>query len=139
MVGFPSEDFGKIVLSNKQFGGRLLGKKPEVSIKNYNNEPISNYGPSSLFVKLGRPVGRLDILTDAGVFPCTAFLVSEKYLVTNYHCVPGIIRDGSVKATRIEAVQFVLGYQASGVSENVRKFACLAKSVGDFRFWKTAQ
>jgi hypothetical protein len=122
IVGFPREDFGKTVLSDRQFGGALLGQELEVSIENYNNEPISNYGVNSLFAVLGRPVGRLDILTDAGVFPCTAFLVSEKYLLTNYHCLPGIVEDGRVKAKRIEAVQLVLGYLETGVGEFAKKF-----------------
>lgn len=122
IIGFPREDFGKVVLSQKQLGGSG-DSELEANIGNYNNEPISKYGPTSVFAKLGRPIGRLDILTDAGTFPCTGFLISEKYLITNYHCVPGIIDNTRVRAKRIEAVQLVLGYIQEGVEENARKFS----------------
>lgn len=118
VVGFQRSDFGKVVLSQKQFGGSL-----ESSIGSYNNEPIAKYGRRSLFARLGRPVGRLDILTDDGVFPCTAFLISKKYILTNHHCVPGIIDDHRVAATRIEAVQLLLGYTRDGVEKGTQKFA----------------
>jgi V8-like Glu-specific endopeptidase len=122
IVGFSRDDFGKITLSNKQSAGQNLDEELEVSIENYNNESVSNYGADSLFARLGRPVGRLDVLTDRGIFPCTAFLVSEKYLVTNYHCVPGIIENPRIGASRIEAIQFVLGYIQNGVEDSVRKY-----------------
>ncbi len=121
IVGFPRSDFGNVVLSSKQFAGAEL----ETHIGNYNNEPISNYDPKSVFSRLGGPVGRLDILTNIQIFPCTGFLVSPKYLVTNYHCVPGILEIPKVKAAgvkRIDAVQFVLGYTQEGVSESAKQF-----------------
>lgn len=124
IVGFPRADFGKVVLSQKQFGGSL-----ESSIGNYNNEPIAKYGRRSLFARLGRPIGRLDILTDAGVFPCTAFLISDKYLLTNHHCVPGIIDDQRVKASRIEAVQLLLGYVRDGIQKGTKRFSVSPKPV----------
>lgn len=123
-VGFPPSEFGKIVLSQKQFGGQL-----ETSVGNYNNEPISKYGDRSLFAELGKPVGRLDILTDGGMFPCTAFVVSEKYILTNHHCVPGILENPRAKATRINAVQLVLGYRTDGITDGVQRFTVAAKPV----------
>ena len=117
IIGFPRKDFGRVVLSHKQFGGKL-----ETSIGHYNNEPISKYGSNSLFATLGRPVGRLDILTDVGVFPCTAFLISEKHVLTNHHCVPGIKNDPRVKATTIGAIQLVLGYTRDGIEDEAKRF-----------------
>ncbi len=117
-VGFPGSDFGKVVLSQRQLGGSL-----ESSIGNYNNEPIANYGRRSLFARLGRPIGRLDILTDAGVFPCTAFLISEKHILTNHHCVPGVVNNERTNATQIQAVQLLLGYVRDGIEKGAKRFS----------------
>jgi len=121
IIGCPRSDFGKVVLSAKQsYSGKLEG-----SIGNYNNEPISLYNPRSIFARLGRPVGRLDILTNIRVFPCTGFLISDKYLITNYHCVPGILENDEVRekgATRIDGVQIVLGYIREGIEEDAKRF-----------------
>ncbi len=60
------------------------------------------------------------MLTNARTFPCTGFLVSNKYLMTNYHCVPGVIESAEAKRagiTRIDAVQIILGYTQDGVFE----------------------
>ncbi|MBI1386564.1 MAG: PDZ domain-containing protein, partial [Rhizobiales bacterium] len=81
------------------------------------------------FVKLGRAVGRLDVLTDAGVFPCTAFLISERHILTNHHCVPGIVDIPEARATRIEAVRLVLGYTLDGVAEGAEGFTVSAVPV----------
>ncbi len=80
LPGFDRSSFGKVVLSRTQ---SALGEiNFEVSFGDYNNEFINIYSASSVFRRLGRSVGRLDILTDAGVFPCTAFLVSETHILT---------------------------------------------------------
>ena len=115
LMGFSRADFGQIVLNQKQSASGDI--EFELSVGQYNNEAITNYSTNSIFAQIGRAVGRLDILTDGGVFPCTAFIVSESHIVTNYHCVPGIIENEQVKATRIQAVQFVAGYTLEGVEE----------------------
>ncbi len=43
MIGFPREDFGKVVLSHRQVAGGV----PEAALGAYSNEPISNYGQRS--------------------------------------------------------------------------------------------
>lgn len=117
-VGFDRSDFGKVVLSRTQSAGVEL----ELSVGSYNNESITNYSTDSIFARIGHSVGRLDILTDTGIFPCTAFIVSRSHILTNYHCVPGILNNPATKATRIDAVQFVAGYTQQGVEEGTRSY-----------------
>ncbi len=125
LVGFDRSSFGDVVLSRNQSAGIEL----EVSFGSYNNESITNYSPESVFARLGHAVGRLDILTDSGVFPCTAFIVDEKHILTNYHCVPGILDNESAKATRIDGVQFVAGYVQQGVEEGTRRYTVVPVPV----------
>lgn len=120
-IGFDRSSFGSVVLSkNQSAGGSDI--ELELAVGSYNNESIRNYSEASIFAKIGLSVGRLDILTDGGVFPCTAFIVDKKYILTNYHCVPGILDHPKASATRIEAVQFVAGYTQQGVTEGTRTY-----------------
>ncbi|CUH75274.1 SH3 domain-containing protein [Tropicibacter naphthalenivorans] len=121
LVGFDSSSFGRAVLSRNQSAG-AGDIELELSVGDYNNEAITNYSPDSVFAKMGLSVGRLDILTDAGVFPCTAFIVDNKHILTNYHCVPGILDNERAQATRIESVMFVAGYTQQGIEEGTTKF-----------------
>ena len=89
MMGFERESFGSVVLSRTQAAGTDV--ELEMSIGNYENEPIINYSAGSVFAQIGRSVGRLDVLTDKGLFPCTAFIVSKKHILTNYHCSQGLL------------------------------------------------
>lgn len=118
LVGFDRSDFGKVVLSRTQSAGVEL----ELAVGSYNNESITNYSEDSVFARFGHSVERLDILTDTGIFPCTAFIVSKTHILTNYHCVPGIVDNPATKATRIDAVQFVAGYTRQGVEEGTSKY-----------------
>ena len=117
MVGFSRGDFGSVVLSQRQFAGEF-----EAAISGYNNEPIETYSANSAFAQLGRSVGRLDILTDVRIFPCTAFIVDDDKLLTNWHCVPGITEQEESGATRIQAVKFLAGYTRTGVEEDAQFF-----------------
>ncbi|MFZ7091850.1 SH3 domain-containing protein [Primorskyibacter sp. 2E233] len=122
-VGFDRGSFGRVVLNRKQ--AAIAGDQDmdfELAVGQYNNESIQNYSPQSVFARIGHSVGRLDILTDAGIFPCTAFIVSDKHILTNYHCVPGILDNAQAKATRIDAVQFVAGYTQQGVEDGTKTF-----------------
>ena len=96
LMGFDRDSFGSVVLSQNQSGATDL--QLELSIGNYENEPIINYSVGSVFSQIGRSVGRLDVLTDKGLFPCTAFIVSEKHILTNYHCSLGLL-DNDQSAT----------------------------------------
>ncbi len=119
MIGFDLESFGKVVLSRHQVA---LDAIPEAAFGAYNNEFISTYSTQSIFARIGRSVGRLDVATDTGVFPCTAFLVSDDLIMTNNHCVPGITENDRAGATAIVGVQFVVGYVQEGVTEGTKRF-----------------
>lgn len=119
LIGFDLDSFGSTVLSRKQFGGDAI---PEAAFGAYNNEFISTYSAKSVFASIGRSVGRLDVATDNGVFPCTAFLVADDLIMTNNHCVPGIIDNDKANATSIVGVRFVMGYTQEGVTEGTTSF-----------------
>ena len=127
-VSFDRSEFGRIVLARKQSTGGRVDEELEVAIENYSNESVSKYADTTRFRVLGRSVGRLDVLTDAGTFPCTAFLVSDRHLVTNHHCVDGMV--GRVKGvTRIEALNFVTGYFTEGLREGAASFSVSPRPV----------
>ena len=64
------------------------------SIPNY--EPLYNFTDVNRYRRLGSAIGRLDILLvdknsgQEGVSFCTATIISDRYLLTNYHCIPGM-------------------------------------------------
>ncbi len=121
-VGFDRASFGQVVLKRNQSAGSTDDLQLELAIGSYNNESIRNYSQDSVFATLGLAVGRLDILTDTGIFPCTAFIVSDRHILTNHHCVPGILENEKAGATRIDAVQFVAGYTQQGVEDGTRSY-----------------
>lgn len=127
-VGFDRASFGRVVLNRTESAG-IDDIEFELSVGDYNNEPIQTYSPTSIFRKMGLSVGRLDILTDNGVFPCTAFIVDEKHLLTNHHCVPGILDNERAKATRIDSVMFVAGYVQQGVEEGTQRYTVIPTPV----------
>jgi V8-like Glu-specific endopeptidase len=127
LMGFDRGSFGSIVLSQTQSAGTDV--QLELSIGNYENEPIINYSVGSVFAKIGKSVGRLDVLTDKGNFPCTAFIVSKKYILTNYHCSLGLLDNEQIGATRIDAVQFVAGYTQTGIDEGTKKYTVIPTPV----------
>lgn len=132
-VGFDKESFGRVVLKRNQVVviDREDGSTPALTptASEELNEPITNYAPESAFAQMGRSVGRLDILTDAGVFPCTAFIVDADHILTNYHCIPGVTEDSRVGATRIDAALFWAGYTQQGVEEGARSYTVLPTPV----------
>lgn len=92
----------------------LLGAQDEVAIRGYNNELVSRYDPQADFRQMGRGVGMLWTETDAGPFPCTAFLVAPHLLLTNHHCGPGLLADDRTGATRILSVQWLTDFTEEG-------------------------
>ncbi|MDD9730583.1 SH3 domain-containing protein [Mameliella sp. AT18] len=128
-VGFDRTSFGSVVLRRNQTAGGGSDINLELAIGDYNNEPILNYSPNSVFSKMGLAVGRLDILTDTGVYPCTAFIVDDKHILTNHHCVPGILDNERAGATRIDSILFVAGYRQPGVDEGTRRYTVVPTPV----------
>ncbi|SNR97159.1 trypsin-like peptidase domain-containing protein [Antarctobacter heliothermus] len=120
---FPPETFGQIVVPQTE---SLLGDiQLEAQVGAYNNEFVASYGPDSVFARTGRAVGLLQVLTNVGHAPCTAFLVDGNKLVTNNHCVPGILENPKMRArgaTFIAAVQFHAGFLRDGFSDGVTTF-----------------
>ena len=127
LMGFDKASFGSVVLSQPQSAGPDV--QFELAIGNYENEPIINYSVGSVFAQIGRSVGRLDVLTDKGMFPCTAFIVSKKYILTNYHCSLGLLDDERIGATRIDATQFVAGYTQTGIEEGTKKYTVIPTPI----------
>ena len=120
LVGFDRSSFGSVVLPQTEAAIRDI--QLELAVGDYKNEPIIKYSDRANFVKIGRSVGRLDVLTDKGMFPCTAFIVSPKYILTNYHCSLGILDNEKIGATRIDGTQFVAGYTRTGIEEGTKKY-----------------
>ncbi len=120
---FPPETFGQVVAPRNE---SMLGDvQLEVSMGSYNNEFISNYGSNSIFARTGRSVGMLQILTNVGHAPCTGFLVEGNKIVTNHHCVPGVLKHPQMKAqgaNSIAAVQFHVGFVRDGLDDGVKTF-----------------
>ncbi|MBW4983397.1 trypsin-like peptidase domain-containing protein [Mameliella sp. CS4] len=114
-VEFDPSDFGKIVVAKRQSAG--TGFVLEQAFGDYQNEPVISYGEKSIARRLGRPVGRLDVLYKNGKTGyCTAFIVDTQHLVTNNHCIPGI---GDVG---VQAAQFVAGYVDAAHPDKAEKF-----------------
>ncbi|MBW4983396.1 serine protease [Mameliella sp. CS4] len=115
-VEFDPADFGKVILAPKQSAGGG-GLTFEQAFGDYQNEPILTYGENSLPRRLGRPVGRLDVLYDNGkTGVCTAFIVDAQYILTNNHCIPGVGGLGVV------AAQFVAGFVDGAQARGAEKF-----------------
>jgi V8-like Glu-specific endopeptidase/SH3-like domain-containing protein len=128
LVGFDRNSFGSVVLSNKQAAG-AAGIELELAVGEYNTEPILNYSENSVFAQMGLAVGRLDVLTDKGVFPCTAFIVDNKHILTNNHCVPGILDNERAGATSIDSVMFIAGYRQTGVEEGTKRYTVIPTPI----------
>ncbi|MGR3368715.1 MAG: right-handed parallel beta-helix repeat-containing protein [Sagittula sp.] len=119
-AAFDPADFGRIVIQPRQSAG---GPVLEQAFGNYQNEPVIGYGAASPVVRLGRPVGRLDMkFRDGRTGFCTAFLVGGGHILTNHHCVPGMDGDPAGADSGLEAAQLVLGYVDPGNVEQVELF-----------------
>ena len=120
---FDPDDFGKIIIQPRQAAGAAGGLVFEQAIGDYQNEPIITYGENSPIVRLGKPIGRLDMLFEGGKTGfCTAFIVDDQHIVTNHHCIPGMDGDPSGATSGVQAAQFVAGFIKPGNSQGVDRF-----------------
>jgi parallel beta-helix repeat protein len=118
---FDPADFGKIVVAPRQ--STENGITFEQAFGDYQNEPIITYGENSPAVKIGRPVGRLDLLhADGTTGFCTAFIVDEHHILTNHHCTPGMDGDPTGAVSGLSAAQFVTGYIQPGRATGVDRY-----------------
>jgi len=115
LLFLDASTFGSVTLSQKH--GLILPAEETLDLG--SAEFVADYGLNSIFAEAGRAVGRLDILTDRGHTPCTAFLVAENRVITNYHCVPGLA-EGETAA--IFAVKFHAGYLKDGISHGTTTY-----------------
>lgn len=121
---FDPNDFGKIVIQPRQAAGGGGGFVLEQAFGDYQNEPIIEYGENSPAVRLGRPIGRLDVLFDHGRTGfCTAFIVDDQHILTNHHCVPGMDGDPTGQDSGVQAAQLVMGFIRPGRSEGTDRYS----------------
>ncbi len=125
---FDPNDFGKIVIQPRQVAGGGGGSDSggfvlEQAFGDYQNEPIIEYGENSPAVRLGRPIGRLDMLFNNGKTGfCTAFIVDDQHILTNHHCIPGMDGDPSGQVSGVQAAQFVAGFIKPGRAEGTDRY-----------------
>lgn len=96
---FPANQFGKLNLRPNQ----SLGGNDDFIQAQQNGvfEPISEFNADDIFREWSRPVGRLSMLLrngagEEGVATCTATLIADDRILTNYHCIPGFDRNVEV-------------------------------------------
>lgn len=125
---FDPNDFGKIVIQPRQVAGGGGGNGGsgfvlEQAFGDYQNEPIIEYGENSPAVRLGRPIGRLDMLFNNGKTGfCTAFIVDDQHILTNHHCIPGMDGDPTGQVSGVQAAQFVAGFIKPGRAEGTDRY-----------------
>jgi len=101
---FPADQWGKANVSMPQ---SMRGLESIVSNQD-NFEPIANFKDNNRYRKISKAVGRLDILLikngASACTYCTASLIAQDRLITNYHCIPGLDNNYEVKkaALRME-------------------------------------
>ncbi|SMX36855.1 trypsin-like peptidase domain-containing protein [Maliponia aquimaris] len=107
----PLENFGKVVVTARQSAGAITFEQAFGG--EFDAEPASFYPESSELRRLGRAVGRLDVAFSRGVGYCTAFLISDRYLMTNAHCLEG---------GQVQSINFITGYVETGIEEGTRTY-----------------
>jgi len=104
---FPKEYFGRSDLPLRESKIHL----EKLMSENDNFEDIARFSEGNRYRRIANPVGRLDLLIDLGgqqvTSTCTAWVISPSFIMTNYHCVPGL--EGEILAA-----QFVMNYLTTG-------------------------
>lgn len=110
----PRSQFNVINLTLPQ---SLVSAKESNISGNGNYESLARAPQTDFLRLLSRPVGRLNILYEKGASTCTASVVSDKYVLTNYHCIPG---DGG--HGKVEQASIMLGYFSVVDTSTVKKY-----------------
>jgi len=84
---------------------------------NGNYEPLKLSPPQDMLRKIARPVGRLDVQYGDGMSTCTASIVSETQILTNYHCIPGTGKHG-----KIEKASILMGYLSQTDTRGTKRY-----------------
>ncbi|MGB3544211.1 pre-peptidase C-terminal domain-containing protein [Rubrivirga sp.] len=86
---FPADQFGNAVLVPAR--GAVFYESTFNDVPNF--EPLDDFTDANRYRQLSRSVGRLDLrVTNSqgqAMSTCTATLIADDILITNYHCVPG--------------------------------------------------
>ena len=117
----PRDQYGAINLVLPQ---SLLSVKESNISGNGHYEPLALSPPQDVLRKISRPIGRLDILYEKGTSTCTASIVSENYILTNYHCVPGNRKNGDV-----EEVSILMGYYSQVETLRTKRYKVRASPI----------
>lgn len=88
LADFPADQFGNVILQKPQTGLETMRFPDQPQM-----EPMRLIDQDSNYWRYARPVGRLDMRKrkDGSNVTCvgTASIISDEYLLTNSHCVPG--------------------------------------------------
>ncbi len=108
----PRSEYGKVDITLPQ-SSRY---RPSLRTSTPAFEALGRYPEQSSLRRLSRPVGRLDVLLEGGMDPCTAVLIADDLILTNNHCIPGT-RDRGV----VEEATLLMGYYLQG-DEDTQRF-----------------
>lgn len=110
----PSDQYGSVNLDLPQ----SLVQVQESNISgNGNYEPLRLSPPQDVLRRVARPVGRLDIRYEKGMSTCTAFVVADRQILTNFHCIPGVGKHGNV----LEA-SLLMGFYSQTDVRSVKRY-----------------
>ncbi|MBE0529645.1 MAG: trypsin-like peptidase domain-containing protein [Rhodospirillales bacterium] len=114
-VAYPADYYGRVDLPLPQAFShlkRLIGETE-------NFEPIKDFSEDNRYRVMASPIGRLDLLvrTDGkeSVSLCTGWVISEQYIMTNHHCIPG-------KSAQVLKASLLMNYLYEGNAKAAERF-----------------
>ncbi len=111
--------WGQTNIVVRQSGG---GSLESIVSKNANHERLAGYPSDDTLRQLSRPVGRLDVQFANGEWvTCTATIVEESSILTNYHCVPNTTPN-ILKYGRIIHAALVMNYYDETRTSTVQRY-----------------
>ncbi len=115
------------LLDSSQWGRKNLfvqqtlgGSIESIINENDNLERLDTYDSRDRIRKLSRPVGRLDIRFQNGKFTtCTAALVSDDTILTNFHCIPNKLDTIRLNGPVVKARLLMNYYSQTNTKETI--------------------